>query len=101
MEAVQENMETKVDTTMSIGQEVKKAYQEKMVAIREIWAEIKAGQEEVKVGVEEMKATVRASQEKMETAANSIHSELEETIKNQVEDGLASVNQWTQDLCRN
>jgi hypothetical protein len=72
-----------------------------MVAKQEMWAEIKAGQEEVKVGLEEMKAAVRVSQENTETAANSILPELEETMKNQVEDVLASVNQWTQDLCRN
>jgi predicted transposase YdaD len=34
----------------------------------------------------------------METAINSIGFELDETIKNRVEDVLASVNQWTQDL---
>jgi hypothetical protein len=33
-----------------------------------------------------MKATLRASQEKMATAIHSIWSELEETIKNRVED---------------
>jgi DNA-binding ferritin-like protein len=35
----------------------------------------------------------------MEAAINSIQSELEETIKNLVENILASVDQRTQDLC--
>jgi hypothetical protein len=41
----------------------------------------------MKAGQEEVKATVRASQI-METAIKSIQSELEETIRSQVEDIL-------------
>jgi hypothetical protein len=47
---------------------------------------------------EEMKTTVRASQEKMEVAVSFVWYRLEETIKNPVEDALASVDQWTQGL---
>jgi BMFP domain-containing protein YqiC len=39
-----------------------------------------------------------ASQEMMEAAINSIQSELEETIKNQMDNVLSSVNQWTQGI---
>jgi hypothetical protein len=46
----------------------------------------------------DIKATVRASQEIMEATINSIQSELEETIKNRVEDVLSSVDQATQRL---
>jgi hypothetical protein len=47
-----------------------------------------------------MKVKVRPSQEMTEATINSILSELEETIKNWVEDVLVSVNQWNQDLCK-
>jgi hypothetical protein len=46
-----------------------------------------------------MKATVSGIQEKMEVVLNSIQSELEETIKQWVEDILVSVDQWTWSLC--
>jgi hypothetical protein len=36
---------------------------------------------------------------KVETAINSFWSKPEETIKNRMEDILASVDQWTQGLC--
>jgi hypothetical protein len=36
--------------------------------------------------------------ESMQTGTKSIHSKLEETIKNQLGNILASVSQWTQDL---
>jgi hypothetical protein len=46
-----------------------------------------------------MKVTVSGIQEKMEAAINSIQSELEETIKQWVEDVLVSVDQGTWSLC--
>jgi hypothetical protein len=54
-------------------------------------AEIKASQE-VKAGLDEMKAKVKANPEEMKAAVNSILSELEDTIKNWVGDGLLSVD---------
>jgi enoyl-[acyl-carrier-protein] reductase (NADH) len=56
-------------------------------SIKKRWAKIKTNQEEMK-----------ASQEKMEVTLHSIRYEPEETIRNQVEDVLASANQHTQGL---
>jgi flagellar biosynthesis chaperone FliJ len=47
---------------------------------------------------EEMKAKMDIHQEKMEAAINSIRTELEETIKHQVEDILSYVDQKSQGL---
>jgi hypothetical protein len=52
----------------------------------------------IRSGHEEMKDTMRASQERMKVAINSIWSELEENIKNRVEDVLVPVDQRTQGL---
>jgi (p)ppGpp synthase/HD superfamily hydrolase len=68
------------------------AYQE------ELCAQIKAGNTEMKVGKEEIKTIVRASQKNMDAAINSIRSELEKTIKNRMEDILATVGQGAQGL---
>jgi hypothetical protein len=47
-----------------------------------------------------MEALVRASEELMEPTINFSWSELEETIKNWMGDGMASFYQQTQDLCK-
>jgi hypothetical protein len=47
-----------------------------------------------------MKAKMDIHQAKMEAAIHSIRSELEETIKHQVEDVLSCVDQKTQGLCK-
>jgi hypothetical protein len=52
-----------------------------------VGAKIKTGQE--------TKVTVSAIQEKMETAISSIWSQMEETIKHQMEDILVLVDQQT------
>jgi hypothetical protein len=54
---------------------------------------------EIKTGQGEMKATVSGIQEKMQAAINSIQSKLDEAFRLQVEDVLASVNQWIWNLC--
>jgi hypothetical protein len=64
---------------MKAGQEKMEAYQEKMEVA-------------IKCGQEEMKATVRASQKRCGSTISSIRSELEETMKNRVEDVLSSVD---------
>jgi hypothetical protein len=46
-----------------------------------------------------MEAVVRASQELMEPTMNFSWSDLEETIKDSMGDGIPSVDQ-TQDLCK-
>jgi uncharacterized protein YqgV (UPF0045/DUF77 family) len=92
MDANQEIMEAKVDTVMN-------SIQERMEAMiktshEEIIAEMKAGQIQIKAGLE----GVKADQKKMEAAISFILSELEETMKNRVEDVLSSADQWRQDL---
>jgi hypothetical protein len=57
----------------------------------------KPGQSPLK---KKMKAKMDIYQEKMEAAIHSIRSELEETIRYQVEDDLACVDQKTQGLCK-
>jgi gas vesicle protein len=52
----------------------------------------------IKTGQERMRAEIKVGQENMESAINSIWSKLQETIKNQVEEILSSVDQWTHSL---
>jgi hypothetical protein len=66
---------------------------------------INANQEEMRARVSAiqykmMEVTVNCSQEETEAAVHSAWPELEETVKHQVEDILACVDQRTQGLCR-
>jgi hypothetical protein len=60
---------------------------------------LEVNQEKVGATMKVRQEKMKAGQENMKPTINSISPELEETIKNQVEDGLASVDQWTQQLC--
>jgi hypothetical protein len=78
MEASQENL----DANMEANQEKMEAKMDTVVnAVRE-----------------KMEAVMKTDQEKMEAAISSIWSELKETVKNWLEDGLASVGQLIQGL---
>lgn len=54
----------------------------------------------IETSQEEMKPTVRAIQEKINAAIISVVSELVETTKNQAEDIISSVDQWTHHFCK-
>lgn len=84
MRVIHEMMEVKMDTAMSVAQKAMKTYRRKVGSLSHGHTEMKAGKE--------IKTAVRASQKNMEAAANSILFELEKTIKNRVEDILASVD---------
>jgi CRISPR/Cas system CMR subunit Cmr6 (Cas7 group RAMP superfamily) len=61
-------------------------------------AETKASQMEMSVIQEKMETVLKNGQEEMKVMTSSIQPELEETIKQRVEDNLSSVDQWTQGL---
>jgi hypothetical protein len=92
MENSQRKIGAKVDNATSSSQEVIEATEEKT-------GQSGGGGGCDKKRPRKMKATVRASQEKVEAKISSIQSELEESIRTQVQDSMASVYQCTQHLC--
>jgi hypothetical protein len=98
-----ENMELlkAVQEMMDANQAKVEANQGKMAArlVAKI-EDIKVNQAKTEFTQEEMNAKMDMHQENMEATMHSIRSELEETIKHEMEDILSYVNLQTQGFCK-